>query len=201
MEEDTLNAATGNKSLASKMTKTTTSYCFLRHHQQQQQQSQQAKPPHSRNNSLRVHRSTAGAPVSPSASFAPVFGQAKSPHGGSCSSFAGSGSTQQLPTSCPTGTCLPLGGSSCCCSKVCCLGDAILNVVLTNRLFSFFFRQDFLKHQKSPVFNRRRSSSISVARPTPDLYRFLKAEVPPAMQQPLASPGARLVTFMRLRFK
>ncbi|KAL1397060.1 hypothetical protein pipiens_001232 [Culex pipiens pipiens] len=168
VEEDTLNAATGNKSLASKMTKTTTSYCFLRHHQQQQQQqSQQAKPPHSRNNSLRVHRSTAGAPVSPSASFAPVFGQAKSPHGGSCSSFAGSGSTQQLPTGCPTGTCLPLGGNSCCCSK------------------------DFLKHQKSPVFNRRRSSSISVARPTPDLYRFLKAEVPPAMQQPLASPGAR----------
>ncbi|XP_055525607.1 uncharacterized protein DDB_G0283357 [Wyeomyia smithii] len=177
IEEDTLSSNGSKQNLSSKMTKTTTSYCFMRHHQQQQQQQQQqphqptTKPPHhGRNNSLRVHRSN--AVISPSASVASMFnaGINKPAFGGSCSSFTvpgggGAGATFVTTASnCPTGKCLQMANCSCCSTK------------------------DFIKHQKSPVFNRQRSSSISVARPTPDLHRFLKAEAPP--QQPL-SPGTR----------
>ncbi|XP_062538740.1 LOW QUALITY PROTEIN: homeobox protein prospero-like [Armigeres subalbatus] len=180
IEEDTLSSgnanSAGSKTLSSKMTKTTTSYCFMRHHQQQQQQQQQQqsqqppsmKPHHSRNNSLRVHRSTAaqGGSISPSPSTASVFNQCvnKANLSGSCSSFSTALNVATAANCASCGNCLPLSGS-CCCST-----------------------QDYLQHQKSPIFNRRRSSSISVARPTPDLYRFLKTEAPP--QQPL-SPGAR----------
>ncbi|XP_021712772.1 uncharacterized protein LOC110681295 [Aedes aegypti] len=177
VEEDTLSNANNasSKNLSSKMTKTTTSYCFMRHHQQQQQQQQQQqsqqptslKPHHSRNNSLRVHRSKAsasGGSISPSPSIASVFNQSvnKANLSGSCSSFSTAPGVANVSNCSNCG--LPLNGN-CCCST-----------------------QDYLQHQKSPIFNRRRSSSISVARPTPDLYRFLKTEIP--SQQPL-SPGAR----------
>ncbi|XP_058827882.1 uncharacterized protein LOC131687790 isoform X2 [Topomyia yanbarensis] len=173
VEEDALSSSGSSKNLSSKLTKTTTSYCFMRHHQQQQHQQLQqptAKPPHhhTRNNSLRVHRSNASSSISPSASIMFSQGVNKSTIGGSCASFSASAASSTATTfgigNCPTGNCLPLAGCNCCPSK------------------------EFKQHQKSPVFNRQRSSSISVARPTPDLYRFLKAEVP--VQQPL-SPGSR----------
>ncbi|XP_055618210.1 serine-rich adhesin for platelets [Toxorhynchites rutilus septentrionalis] len=176
VNEDTLNSSVGgsssshnNKSLSSKMTKTTTSYCFMRHHQQQQQQQQSqqpsTKPPHhSRNNSLRVHRSNPAASISPSATIISVFNHT-APDGTPSASFPVP--TGATVVNCPTGNC-QLG--SCCC---------------------YSSSKDFLKHQKSPVFNRRRSSSISVARPTPDLYRFLKAEIPPPQSTAASTPGAR----------
>ncbi|XP_058444114.1 probable serine/threonine-protein kinase yakA [Malaya genurostris] len=178
VEEDAISSSGSTKNLTSKLTKTTTSYCFMRHHQQQQQQQQEqqqqqlqqptTKPPHhARNNSLRVHRSNASSSISPSASILSAFSQGvnKSTIGGSCVSFSSTpGATGFGTANCLTGNCLPLASCSCCPSK------------------------EFMQHQKSPVFSRQRSSSISVARPTPDLYRFLKAEVP--VQQPL-SPGSR----------